>query len=189
MSRVMRTWRSVMWLTALFAAALSAAAADVVSDIDKVQGIEKLKGPAAARDILRRNGFVVVPRFYHQIFSPYIQEDLAPFVTTDSLHRTFHVIFEEQIKKVEEQLAGEVAALTRQMCEIMNDYAHRLTGERAQAARDLQAYFSVAAELLDEGLVVPDGCREAVGQEVAAIRKAKGVAKSALFPEYPGGID
>jgi len=113
-----RDWLSRSWLAwavASLALALAAGAPDVVPDLDKVVGIERFDGPPAARQLLKKNGFVVVPRFYRQIFSPYVRSGLPPFITTDSLHRTFHVIFEEQVKRVETALAADVEAIT-QIC-------------------------------------------------------------------------
>ncbi|HUV40025.1 MAG TPA: DUF3160 domain-containing protein [Planctomycetota bacterium] len=151
--------------------------------MDKVEGIGGLKGPPGARELLGKNGFVVVPRYYHQIFSPYIQEGLPAFVTTDSVHRTFHVIFEEQIKTLETHYAAEVSALTKGMLGAL---------ERMPASperRRVRAYFAVAAKLLDDGFEPPEAVRATVEKEVAAIHAAASVAKSAVFPDYPLGID
>ncbi len=160
-----------------------ACAADVVPDLKKVEGISGLKAPLGARELLKKNGFVVAPRYYHQIFSPYIQEDLPAFVTTDSVHRTFHVIFERQIQTLEGHFTDEVAELTKGMLAAV---------ERMPASPDkrrVRAYFAVAAKLLDDRFEAPPALHATVGKEVAAINAAAGVAKSDVFPEYPLGID
>lgn len=163
-----------------------AAAGELVPDLGQVVGIKRLKGPPAARELLKRNGFVVVPRFYHRIFSPYIQEGLPPFVTTDSLHRTFHVIFEEQIKKMETALAGEVAKITAAMKEHFAPHkfqARRLAPTRAQALWLASGYFSVAEHLL-AGRKATRSVHPALAPELELIHSARGVAVSPLFG-YP----
>jgi hypothetical protein len=167
----------------LFALATAAETPDVVPELDKVEGIQKLKAPPAARELLKRNGFVVVPRFYHQIFSPYIHEGLPPFVTTDSLHRTFHVIFEEQIKKLETALAADVAAISVGMANEFNALrqAGDLTAEGAESARLAETYFSVAAALLGEKTKGGTDAGKLAAGEVKLIGAAHGVARSPLF--------
>jgi len=97
---------------------------DVVDDLSAVHGTEAMKGPPAARALLQRNGFVVLRKFYHRIFSPYLdQTEVPPFVTADSVHRTFHVIFEDEIAGLERAMAGEVAEITRRMAEALGERA------------------------------------------------------------------
>jgi hypothetical protein len=74
---------------------------DVVSDLNVVKGIDRYKGPEGGKALLKQNGFVVVPDYHHRIFSPYCGSPLPRFITADSVHRTFQVIFEDQLKKVE----------------------------------------------------------------------------------------
>jgi hypothetical protein len=167
------TWDRTAW-GAVFVALAAAQAADLVPDLDKVEGIKHFNGPPAARELLKRNGFVVVPRFYHQIFSPYIHEGLPPFVTTDSLHRTFHVIFEEQIKKLETALAADVEAITKAMLEGVG------AAPPGEARRLAHSYFLVGESLLAGGEAAADAPKE-VAAELALIRAANAVAKSPIF--------
>lgn len=173
MARQWRTWAGAAFGAFLLALA-AARAADVVPDLDKVEGIKQFDGPPAARELLKRNGFVVVPRFYRQIFSPYIHSGLPPFITTDSLHRTFHVIFEEQIKRVETALAGDVAAITKTMLRSVS------AAEATEAQRLARGYFLVAQSLLSGDEAPVDAPKE-VAAELALIRAAQGVARSPLF--------
>jgi len=160
-------------LACLFFGLTLARAADVVPDLDRVEGIKQFSGPPAARELLKRNGFVVVPRFYHQVFSPYIHEPFPPFITTDSLHRTFHVIFEEQIKRVETALAKDVAGITKTMLA-------GLPADAPEAGRLARAYFLVAQSLLSGDDAPADAPKE-VAAELALIRAAARVAASPLF--------
>ena len=84
----------------------------VVPRLSAVTGMEHFRGPPSARALLRRNGFVVVPAFRHRIFSPYFETPLPRYVTADSVHRTFHVILEDEIKRMETAFAGKVARIT-----------------------------------------------------------------------------
>ncbi|MHC9538497.1 MAG: DUF3160 domain-containing protein [Vulcanimicrobiota bacterium] len=89
---------------------------DLIPVLSSIEGLKHLKGPSSAQAFLKKNGFVVVPRYYRQIFSPYIHESqLPPFVTTDSLFATFHIIFENQVKIVEEEFASEIREFTAEM--------------------------------------------------------------------------
>src|SRR5215831_8724127 len=73
------------------------AAADTY-DLRSVKGIQAFQGPAAARELLAKNGFVVTDPAFKQIFEPYIKSpetegwspnnprrsSLPSFITTDS---------------------------------------------------------------------------------------------------------
>jgi len=171
----------VMVLMSLVCAGAHGADAPVVSDLqDVVVGRTGMNVPPQAREMLKQNGFVVVSRPYHRIFSPYIQEGLPPFVTTDSLHRTFHVIFEEQLKKVETAFAADVAVITKAM--IADIARHRKeTAITLEEDRDLQTateFFLVARALLDGD---KPGNTGKADDELRLILAAKGVQASPLF--------
>lgn len=155
---------------------------DRVPDLDRVEGIGRLQGPPAARTLLARNGFVVVPKFFRQIFSPYLHSGLPAFVTVDSLHRTFHVIFEEQLKTVETHLGEEVASLTAALGAGMTGLSRKPGGspEYRQAISLARRYLLVAACLLD-GSEAPPAADSAVVDELRRIRAAGGIAPSPLF--------
>lgn len=153
---------------------------DLIADISTVKGLEWLKGSDSAKELLKKNGFVVVPHYYRQIFSPYIQEkELPPFITTDSLFATFHIIFENQVKLMEEDFAAETKKLTAEMLAALK----KLPGDSSN--RDSRflcaAYFSVAASLLDDSFMPKPSVRKVVHDEVALIREGKSVARSPLF--------
>jgi len=145
--------------------------ADVVSDLDAIKGIRHYDGPPAGKALLRANGFVVTPRYYHRIFSPYFGSPLPAFITADSVHRTFHVILEDQLKKVEEGFVDDVATLTD---ELIGDVGNM---QPCDAATNAIAFLHVASFLL--GL---EGAAEGVvADELALIRAAGGIAPSPLF--------
>ncbi|MGV8123649.1 MAG: DUF3160 domain-containing protein [Candidatus Xenobiia bacterium LiM19] len=153
---------------------------DLRADLSTVNGLEWLKGPDSAKKLLKKNGFVVVPHYYRQIFSPYIQEkELPPFITTDSLFATFHIIFENQVKLMEKDFAGDLRELTSEMLAEIR----KLPGDACDKdSRFLcTAYLSVAACLLEDSFVPEPSVRKAVHDEMALIREGKSVARSPLF--------
>jgi hypothetical protein len=142
----------------------------------QVQGIEKYDGPESGKILLDENGFVVVPRFYHRIFGPYLDSPLPPFITADSVHRTFHVIFEESLKTFEEtahtQMAGIIAELQKAL---PKDAA--TSGESRQLAED----FLAVTQCLLEGNK-PSPSSEKVTAQLVAIRGAAKIGPSSIFP-------
>ena len=179
-----------VWGAVLVILSASASASSVVKDLDQVEGIERLKGPESARRLLKKNGFAVVPRHYRQIFSPYVQESLPAFVTTDSIHRTFHVIFEEQLKKVENQFLDDVQQLTEIMLRDLRSRAEsdRMTAQERKSAQIAVQYFQVGKALLEgrtaSQLRESGEVSDVVVREVELIMGQQGKAASPLF-DYP----
>jgi len=177
-------------LCGLFAVA-GARAADVVEDLSKVRGIRAFDGPESAKALLKKNGFVVVRRFYHRVFSPYLEQgdfgrgegmgSLPPFVTADSLHRTFHVIFEDEIRNVETAFAAEVAEITQEMKVALAAMRDAAPDDADRDAVSLaQKYFHVADLLMAGRRPAPDVPQD-VAQEMQLIQASAGVARSPLF--------
>jgi hypothetical protein len=154
--------------------------------------VERLHGPESAKALLKKNGFVVVPELHGRVFGPYgfahFRERVPPFVTVDSVYRSFHVILEQRLSEVESALARDVAAIGRDMHELLlqRRSAPALTPGR-HAAVDLSAdYFLVARILIEprldrEALMRSAGRSEAVSKEVRLIEAAAGVDESPLF--------
>lgn len=153
-----------------------------IADLDAIVGIDKAGESAAVRRLLKSNGFAVAPKYYHQIFSPYIQENLPAFVTCDSLHRTFHVIFEEQLKRLETSLAADVTKVTTLMAQSI-----RAQGEGNGSLGTIEhvllaeAYFTVAARLLSDAGGARSPLEGKISQELRLINDAAGTAQSPLF--------
>ncbi len=175
----------VLVVLALWAASL--AHADDLSpavDLAEVQGLEKFPGDAAAKARLAAQGFVVLPRYHKQIFSPYIGGPLPYYVTVDSAHHTYHVLFEKALKDVERALSAQVRRLVR-----------GLHGEVAAAKPPAASpweeghalafgYLAVAERLLSgEGgiAVAASPLASKVAAEVELVLGAGGPATSPLF--------
>lgn len=111
----------------LYLAAMNAIAQPY--DLDHVADIGEFTGSAAARELLRRNGFVVADPAFKQIFEPYIKSPmtsepsaqnpqgstLASFITVDSAWHTYHVLLEEGVKDLEETQSERLANFSRQL--------------------------------------------------------------------------
>ncbi|MGD0090912.1 MAG: DUF3160 domain-containing protein [Planctomycetota bacterium] len=164
--------RLIMLLPFLLAAVQ---AADLIDDLATVQGMERFKESEAAKALLKKNGFVVVPRYCHQIFTPYLDMSQPHFVTADSVHRTFHAIFEDVIKKGEVACAWELSSFTKQMREALEKLAVPDDDARALARHVFHISECLLAENLGKDLPPP------VTAELNVIQAAAGVAVSPLF--------
>jgi HEAT repeat protein len=108
---------------------VSGSAQDQPYDVAAVKGIDAFGGSAAARDLLRKNGFVVADPAFRQIFEPYIASptiegpsaasprgrSLPSFVTTDSAWHTYHVLLEEGVKQLEELQSTRLLEFSREL--------------------------------------------------------------------------
>jgi hypothetical protein len=65
-----------------------------------VQGIDKFDGSLRAWHLLETNGFVVADPSYQQIFEPYLDASLPPFITTDSAWQTYEALLAGGIKQL-----------------------------------------------------------------------------------------
>lgn len=174
----MRAVCVTMWLSVLAPYVLSE---DIVADLDQVTGIRWYRGSESGKALLKRNGFVVVPRFYRRIFMPYLYSGLRHFVTADSVHRTFHAIFEDQLKRVELAHAAEVAGLTMDLAGQLRERGPR-SGEAPDDHESLvSAYFGVAAMLLGEEPGLSPAQKALAEKELRLIHAAREVTRSPIF--------
>jgi len=156
-------------------------AEDVIQDLSKVNGIANYDGPEKAKALLKKNGFVVVPRFYHRIFSPYYKSPLPRFITADSVHRTFHVIFEDQLKKVEAAFAGDVKLVTTELLSDLQKKKRTTSVTKKEMENiNLAVDFLLVAQVLVEGSEAPD-LPDRLRKEIDLINAANGVHVSPLF--------
>jgi HEAT repeat protein len=98
-------------------------------DLNAVRGIQAFGGSAAARKLLRENGFVVSDPVFKQIFEAYIRspeteapsqehpmgQTLPSFITPDSAWHTYHVLLEEGVKQLEEVQAQRLLQFSRRL--------------------------------------------------------------------------
>lgn len=146
--------------------------------LESVQGIEQYDGPDSGRALLATNGFVAIPRFYHRIFGPYLHSPLPPFITADSVHCTFHVIFEESLKEFEASSYEKM----REIIKELGSVAEGVPTGSAEADTLLLNYLRVTQCLLEDQ--EPSAQPEAVASELTRIHAAGGIQQSAVFG-YP----
>ncbi|MDD3246938.1 MAG: DUF3160 domain-containing protein [Methanosarcina sp.] len=123
--------------------------------------IQKIPLKNESRDLLYRNGFVVIENgtIENQFTVEQIRvndtyrvlkvADVPIFITSDSLLHLYHIQFDETLKRVEsEEFYDELWKLDKALLEAsINDY-DSASGREQEAARRNAAYFAVALSLL-----------------------------------------
>ncbi len=141
----------------------------------------------AARDLLIKNSFVVVPnRYEKEFFSLYERnryEPLPLFVTTDSVLHNYHLFFDHLLRVVEtEKLAGELNTLNITMlAESLKQYEAVKGTEWENAAKRNVGFFAVAGKLMDPGAAIPALVKDVAEKELALIENHRGIAVSPLM--------
>ena len=150
------------------------------------EGMDRLSLSPAAREMLNRWGFVVTPECHYSIHGFYamIHPDspgasLPPLITTDALLHAYHVIFEEDIRRLEKQNAERLLAWQKFLWEacVRGSVSYLRT---AQTERRLIGLVAVGRCLADPEWKPPDDVPLPpwVGEEVSKARKAEGVSES-----------
>ena len=138
------------------------------------------------KSILETNGFsVTVGNAGDEFFELYERNryNLYPsFVTVDSMMHTYHLYFSHLMKTTERtSLTDALSQISTDMLSQSEEQASALQGtEWENAALRNEAFFGVAAKLLDPSASIPANVQSAVEQEVSSIQEASGVAPSAI---------
>ena len=134
---------------------LATTASHAAYDLSGVKDMKAFQGSAAAKELLRKNGFVVADPSFKQIFEAYIKSpqveessqtnpmgrSLPSFITADSAWHTYHVLLEEGVKQMEEVQAQRLQKFSRQLL--------RAVTER-KTEPDLVLFASVGLALQDK---------------------------------------
>jgi len=156
------------------------------------QVAERYLNQPGYRNLLRKNGFVVIPMAgIDDIAQPYErlrEQDIPIFVTADTPLHLFHIQFDETLKEIEENVFyADMLAVTRTLLETAKkDYA-ALEGDLKEAARRNVAYFSIALRQFEPGFAPPDYVKTWVDWECKKIEAHVGLPdydtarKEALF--------
>lgn len=148
-------------------------------DLNQVKGIGELSLTANQSQALANNGFVTIPaepgtyREFYQVYESWRYETSVPFVTTDAIYHTYHLLFDKMLRDLETaHFIALVRSLTTAMLATTQQQVDALTGTslEEQAKRNL-AFFAVAAQLLETGDPVPAAVQDLVNQEIALIEK------------------
>ena len=122
--------------------------------IANLQHIEaEFQFKANQRELLRRNGFVLIPWQGDDIVEPYItmkEREVPIFITSDTLLHLYHIQFNETLKRIEEEeFFDQILDMSKAMLErSIKNYEGFSDSELREAARRNAAYFAVALKLL-----------------------------------------
>jgi len=105
------------------------------------------------KELLQKNGFVVIPGYGDDIVEPYkaMKELGVPiFVTSDTLLHLYHIQFNEILKRIEEEeFFDKLVDMSQAMLErSIQDYNAFTNSDLKEAARRNVAYFAVGLKLL-----------------------------------------
>lgn len=135
--------------------------------------------------LLARNGFVVTPAAFAQIYDIYKsgKDRQTPlFVTTDAVLHAYHILYDYVLRSVEfEHLIAAANGLNSAMLAASEEQYKAASGAVKESARYNVAYFALAGKLFDPAATIPAHVSELVQKELALIDAHAGYAESPLF--------
>jgi hypothetical protein len=143
---------------------------------------------------LAAQGVVASPRNYpefHDLYNETSDANLPIFVTSDALLHTYHLIFDQLLRSLEEQVfLPDLRQLNQMLLEETSLYYEQLRGtEWEDAAWRAYAYIAVGSLLADPDFQVPDPVKDLAEAELALIDAAAGPRPSPIFPLLKYGED
>ena len=162
----------------------------VEPDLSNVDNLWQFYLPDEMKNKLAENGFVVCGKAGREFFEVYEidrYEQIAHFVTVDSLMHTYHLYFSHLLKNVERNaLADSVSDLSgRMLADSLAQYDRLKGSEWENAAKRNVAFFTVGAKLLDDSTVINEDVEDIVEYELDCISKANDIYQS----EITGGME
>jgi len=147
----------------------------------------------AAKNLLIKNAFVVIPSNHNEFFPLYESNRyryIPNFITTDSILHNYHLMFDFLLRQLEEQkLVAELKQLNANMLsESLNQYNSLKGTEWENAAKRNVGFFAVGSKLLDSSVNIPSIVANEVNQELALIEAHQGIKKSPVM-NIGGGQD
>ncbi len=140
------------------------------------------------KEKLAENGFVVFgagEREFFQIYEIDRYEQIAHFVTVDSLMHTYHLYFSYLLKNIEKtSLSENIYRLSGRMLDNSVAQYEKLKGsEWENAAKRNVAFFNVGMKLLDDSAVINENAADLVQYELDCIGNADRVCESKITGE------
>ncbi|MEN6350614.1 MAG: DUF3160 domain-containing protein [Syntrophomonas sp.] len=157
------------------------------SDLSNLENRKRFEFSPEARELLVKNGFVVVPDTFSEFYPLYETnryDGVVPnLVTTDSMLHNYHLYFDYLLKTVEqEKLLPELKNLNKGMLQTSREqYSSLKDSEWKNAARRNMAFFAVAGRLLDPTASIPVEVRNEVQPELNLIKAHKQTAISPIM--------
>ena len=147
-----------------------------------------------AKELLVKNGFVVIPSDYKQVYDVYTDNEdngIPSFVTTDAILHAYHILYDNALRSIEGDIFWDMlSSLTEEMMNIslaQHDHAKHVadTPQVAEAARKNLAYFTIAYSLLEPEVSIDPTVETLVGTlvdaELALIEDHTSIIRSPLF--------
>ena len=143
---------------------------------------------------LGAQGVVASPRDYpefHNLYKETLDANLPIFITSDALLHTYHLIFDQLLRSLEEQVfLPHLRRLNQMLLEETSQQYEQLKGTTwEEAARRVYAYIAVGSRLADPEFQVPDPIKDLAEAELALIEAAAGPSPSPIFPLLKYGED
>lgn len=148
----------------------------VAPDLSNVFNAERFDFPDNARELLVKNGFVVLPAMGHEYFMTYEinrYDNVPNFITTDAVVHNYHLFYSHLLQNVEQQaLIPELKKLNASLLkQAETDYKDLKGTDWENAARRNLAFFAVGSMLLSPDTKVPVAVQTEVNQEINLIEK------------------
>lgn len=161
----------------------------VNTDLTNIENIDQFgEFTKEQKQMLSKNGFVVMPTSEEQLFYIYEQNEylkVPSFITTDSVLQVYHIFFDYSLRTLEaEKLMNPLQNLTSSMLNksvtLYNDIKNQ---EVKKAALKNIAFFAIAQKLLENGLPanIPTEAQDLINSELELIEKAAGFMNSPIF--------
>lgn len=164
----------------------SVAPTAVASDMSNITNNVDFQFQGRAKELLMQNGFFVQPATHEEFFSLYEQNRYAytpNFITTDAILHTYHLLFDDMLKKLEEGgLHEQLTILNAEALTTATQQWEELQGtEWENAAQRTVIFFSVAAKLLNPDAEIPARVTSTVDEELALIEEHAGPVSSPMM--------
>lgn len=167
----------------------------IAADFSNVVNFSDFTFTTAQKNLLRQNGFVVVPKalpYYSWSYPPgemydiynYARDKNLPiFVTVDALLHTYHELYDFALRTIEtKRFLNDLDRLTTTLIAASRTQYNQATDARIkQAALSNVAYLSIAAKLLSTTATIPADVTATVTAELALINAHAAVSRSPVF--------
>ena len=138
-------------------------------------------------EMINKNAFVVNPNYssseFFTIYEGNRYDQLANFVSTDSLLHSYHLFFNYLLEDLENtKLYDKADSLNKKMLEVsLKDYETLKGTSYENAALINIAYFAVANKLFNPNAEIPTLVKDTVEAELKLIEAADGITESNIF--------
>lgn len=158
----------------------------VDKDLKNVTNAKNFQLSDDAKKLLVQNAFVVVPGEGQEFYPLYEQNrySFTPnFITTDSILHSYHLMFDDLLKKLEEdKLSSELKTLNAAMlADSLKQYDSLKGTQWENAAKRNVGFFAVGSRLLDPSVQTPEIVKMEVDQEMALIEAHGSIQESPVM--------